>query len=139
LRFNKPHNFKMKTLAIIIAAFTFGALVAVPAFAQEEYAVKVVPMQLRLKVGQTRSIHAEAKGNWRKIEVVDHCSTSFFEPETKNYITIDRSTPKYSSESVALTLVVTGKTPGECLMIFRVVDRRGDSGGQTHMYIKISK
>jgi len=129
----------MKTLAIIMAAFAFGALVAVPASAQEQYAVKVVPMQLRLKVGETRNIHAEAKGDWRKIEIVDHCSTSFFEPETKHYVTIDREIPKHSSESVALSLIVTGKTPGECLMIFRVVDRRGDSGGQTHMYITIRK
>jgi len=138
LRFDKAREFNMKTLAMIIA-FAFGALVAVPATAQEECAVKVVPMGLRLKVGETRTIHAEAKGDWRKIEIVDHCSTSFFEPETKHYVKIDREIPKYSTESVALSLVVTGKTPGECLMIFRVVDRRGDSGGQTHIYITIRK
>jgi hypothetical protein len=129
----------MKTFALFIATLAIGALIAVPAPAQERYAVKVDPTQLRLRVGQQRSIHAEAKGNWRKIEVVDHCSTSFFEPETKHYIKIERSTPKYSSESVSTTLVVSGKTPGKCLMIFRVVDRRGDSGGQTDMYITISK
>lgn len=122
-----------------MAVLAIGAVLAVPASAQEEYAVKVVPMQIRLKVGETRSIHAEAKGDWRKIETVDHCSTSFFEPETKHYITIDRAIPKHSPQSVALTLVVTGKTTGECLLIFRVVDRRGDSGGQTHVYITIRK
>ena len=129
----------MKALAILVAAFAFGAFVSVSASAQERYAVKVDPMQLRLKVGQTRSIYAEAKGNWRKIEVTDHCSTSFFERATKHYIKIDGSTPRYSSESVSLTLAVTGKTPGKCLMIFLVVDRRGNSGGQTHMYITIGK
>lgn len=130
---------KPLTIGISLAAIAIaGALAVVPA-AAIQYGVKIVPKNLHLKVGETEEIRATGDAYWSKIVTADQCSKEWFKDKPKEFIRINHTIPRRTSEEVELTLVLTGKTPGRCSIIFRVVDRRGVSGGQDTAELTITE